>query len=107
MYNGLSVFIDNELLQKKIADISYLGAEYLTFSLSNIKTMQLAVRNMQEFGSDEAMITIAKHQITQVKKVEHWLTTESENLLDFVVDLQDLVNALFLVTQQELISLLS
>lgn len=94
-------YFNDPMLQLTIGEISVKGSVHLTEALRHIETLRLVVNQMRVHGPNPGMIELAQRQITAVEQTQRWLLTEREYMLDFVLDLQDVVTKLFASIRKE------
>ena len=88
-------YFNDPMLSLTIGELSSKASVLLTASLAHIATFRLAVSQMHRTGPSEEMRELAQREIDAVQSTERWLRKEQPYLLDFVLDLQDVVNRLF------------
>jgi hypothetical protein len=95
------------LLQLKIGDNSVLAVSRLQGTLLHLSTFRMLLDQIRETGPSEFTDMMVLHLVKEVKEVVDWVATGSELLLDFVIDLKDIVCKLLLGIQKKLKFLLN
>lgn len=90
------------LLQLKIGDNSVLAVSRLQGALAHLNTFRMLLCQIRETGPSEFTDKIVLHLVKEVREVVEWVASGSELLLDFVIDLKDIVHKLLLGIQKEL-----
>lgn len=96
-----SRYFNDPMLQLTISELSVKASVQLTEALRNIETFRLVVNQMRMHGPNPGMIELAQRQINAVEQTQKWLLKEREYMLDFVLDLQEIVAKLFASIRKE------
>jgi hypothetical protein len=94
-------------LQMKIGDTSILATARLQSALTHLKTFRMLLDQIRETGPSETTDKIILHIVKEVNDSIEWVNDQCELLLDFVVDLKDIICKLLLKIQKELKFLIS